>query len=804
MYPERVYELFAEWEQAEEEGTPFDLDQYADASEYPQLIELIEQLRPTSQCKADDPREIPEETSRYRFTDFIAQGGMGEVWRGLDKRLDRVVALKIRRNRWGVSAEKFREEAKLVSRLSHPGIAAVHDMDELPDGRPFFAMKLIEGVDLETFLTSQKTGKLNITECLRMFRQICEAVGYAHELTPPLIHRDLKPQNIMIGRHGEVYVMDWGIARVIVVDQHEAASESLRTSHASADDDAPSTNDSGGTFEPEIGRVSTIPGIAKGTVAYMAPEQARGVPSAICPATDVFCLGGILCRMLTGTPTFESKQQAIDGDVSGALQRLAAAEADPDLMEIVKKCLVPEISGRYSDANEVLRSVHQYESDQIERLRNAELLEARRQAQAAARRTRRRWQYSLGLLVVSLACIAMIANSRRQASEKQQADQREEFARDAANQLRDAKLLHKLATDRPLEISGFELAAKASRQAVNSAKLVGDADALSNAVALQEQIEAELSEVPRNVRFMTDLAAAQLPPIPRRKGDIAEIEAPTYELISNRYREAFRNRGFNFTFDTNVAEAKRRLNDLPKSILPDVAAHADQYWLSLAASPIETWPLDMKQKVQDAMTLAKELDSDPKTSVSRDLVRKRTDGIPPAPIDSKTLELLQTVDISATPPGHILVMSLLVRFQREGTAANVFLLRAARERPNDLLLVAAAANVCETGAIPDWRKAQEYRRAMMSLEPSLALGLAYDLLHDRRAVEPELIIRHLHTIRSPSAESYNALGVCLSLQEGRRDEERQMYSKSLELQPDFEPAQRNLKLLESDEDSPQE
>ena len=818
MFSDRVYELYAEWEQAQEEGTPFDLEQYADAPEYGPLTELITLLRPTLQSGADSAPEYgpltelitllrpnsesgsdstpekPAETKRYRFTDFIAQGGMGEVWRGFDKRLERVVALKVLRKRLGVSAERFREEAKLVSRLSHPGIAAVHDTDELEDGRLFFVMKLVEGMNLEDFLSTQRSETPDISECLRIFRQICQAVGYAHAMTPPLIHRDIKPQNIMIGHFGDVYVMDWGIAKTVQSDKesgHPFAVDEGTDSGFS--DDTPDQLSESQSFQQQP---RMIAGVAMGAFDYRAPEQAQGLPNLVGPATDVFCLGGILCRMLTGLPTFSSREDATAGNTSAAIERLQSVDVDTGLAEIANRCLMSSIYERYLNANHLLEAIDHLEAVKVERLRLAEISEARRQTEFVERRRRRRWQFGLGLLAVALICIAFVANSRRQASEKQQADQREELARDAKTQVREAKLLHDLAAQRPLEISGFEMAAKAARQAVNSAKLVGDADALSNAVALQQQIESELADVPRNIRFMTDLAAAQLPPIPRRNRDTAQIETPRYELISHRYGQACRNRGFNFTFDTNFDEANRGLKELPKSLQPDIAAHVDQYWMSIAGATLESWPPDMTQRIQNSMALAKELDNDPGTSRSRDLIRQRIDGKPPSPIDSETRENLLTVDLSRTPPGHLLVMTLLVRFQNEGTLANQLVLRAARERPTDLILLTSAASRCEEAAVPDWRKASEYRRAMTSLDPKLALGLAYDLLHDCKSTEPELIIQHLHKIRSPSAESYNALGVCLSFQEDSRDEEKQMYLKALELQADFEPAQRNLVLLE--------
>jgi serine/threonine protein kinase len=797
MFSERVYELFAEWEQAQEEGTPFDLGRYADSPEYVPLTELISQLRSSPKLGSGNTPQIPAETRRYRFADFIAQGGMGEVWRGFDKRLGREVALKILRKRWGVSAEKLREEAKLVSRLSHPGIAAIHDLDELPDGRPFFVMKLVEGTNLENWLAAQSADLLDIAECLRIFRQICAAAGYAHELDPPLIHRDLKPQNVMIGRHGEVYLMDWGIARTVVRAQR--APELSTNSNQSAISEVFSTTDIAGNPESENGGASTIAGVAKGTIAYMAPEQMQGAPSLICPATDVFGLGGILCRMLTGFPTFRSKEDAADGNVSDAVTRLGQAKADAGLAEIAKRCLMPDISARYMNASVVAHAMSRYESDQIERLRIVELSEARRQTEMTERRMRRRWQFSLGSLAVVLICIALVLNIRHQSSEKQRADQRSKLANDASIQVAEAKLLHGVAMERPLELSGFELAHRAVLQAIQTESHIGDADYDSDAQAVKEEIERELNEVPRNVQFLTDLAAAQLPPIPRRDGDPAEIEVPTYELITNRYAQAFKNRGFDWNLSTtNINVARNQLSQLPKPLLSNIAAQIDLYWLSIVASPPHSWPSDMTRRIQTCLELADGLERDTSASHLRNVIRQRTDGHAVAALSPEIERLFTSSvhDLSIASPGHILVASVAARFQNQGSAANMFLLRAARERPNDLTLLTSAAVVCESAAVPQWKKAVEYRRAMTSLNPNLALGLAYDLLHDRQSKEAELIVRQLHHLRPGSAESYNALGVSLSFQENRVDEEKMMYQESLKLWSEFQPAQRNLKLIE--------
>src|SRR5262245_35818991 len=158
----------------------------------------------------------PPDTPRYRFEAFLARGGMGEVWRGLDALLEREVALKVMREPVfgdGGARAHFEEEARHVGHLEHPSIVPVYDLGELPDGRPFFAMKLVHGQTLAELLAARAKPADDLSRWVRVFEQVCAAVAFAH--ARDLIHRDLKPSNVMLGEFGEVLVMDWGIAKAL-------------------------------------------------------------------------------------------------------------------------------------------------------------------------------------------------------------------------------------------------------------------------------------------------------------------------------------------------------------------------------------------------------------------------------------------------------------------------------------------------------------------------------------------------------------------------------------------------------------
>jgi serine/threonine protein kinase len=185
--------------------------------------------------------------TRYELLEEIGRGGMGLVFRGRDRELDRDVAIKV--TTWSTDSDAawLRREATTLAALEHPGIVPVHDVGRLPDGRVFTVMTLVRGERLDVC-----AARLPLGDRLRLFDRICDTVSFAH--TRGIIHRDLKPANIMIGPFGQVLVLDWGLARDV-----EAAR--------------------------------SFPAASGGTDGYMAPEQSRGIAD---PQTDVHALGAIL------------------------------------------------------------------------------------------------------------------------------------------------------------------------------------------------------------------------------------------------------------------------------------------------------------------------------------------------------------------------------------------------------------------------------------------------------------------------------------------------------------------------------
>src|SRR5262245_47118733 len=266
-------EWLVRWEEARAAGQPppsLDLlpaESRPRARECLQLLRGFAQLTTTAPAPRGDAPQAPPDTPRYRFEAFLARGGMAEVWRGRDTVLAREVALKVMRQPVFADAgarARFEEEARHVSGLEHPSIVPVYDLGELPDGRPFFAMRLVHGHTLAELLLARATPANDLPRYVEVFEQVCAAVAFAH--ARDLIHRDLKPSNVMLGEFGAVLVMDWGIAKALAAVTQPAPPPPTPA--------LPSPAVGGETTGP--GGPETLPGQARGTPAYMAPEQARG------------------------------------------------------------------------------------------------------------------------------------------------------------------------------------------------------------------------------------------------------------------------------------------------------------------------------------------------------------------------------------------------------------------------------------------------------------------------------------------------------------------------------------------------
>jgi tetratricopeptide (TPR) repeat protein len=386
----------------------------------PILVEATGPLRPPGKVRPPDSRRalpaLADRFARLELSDEIGRSGMGVVFRGRDHELERELAVKILRPDLDDSAEmtrRFVEEAQITGQLQHPGIVPIHQFGIFEDGRPYFTMKLVKGRTLSALLADGGRSQGDQDRFLGMFEQICQTVAYAH--AHGVIHRDLKPSNVMVGSFGEVQVMDWGLAKVLARDASIARVEIPAAGTV--------VTTARGVEDSELSR----PGSVLGTISYMAPEQARGEVERVDERADVFALGAILCKLLTGEPPFvgesgaELLRQAAEGNLADASARLDRCAGDAELVALARDCLAPERDERPRDAGVVAGRVTAYLAGVRERLHAAELAratesarvdEATRTAEVAraqARAERRARRLAVSLAVTGIGLIAIVA-----------------------------------------------------------------------------------------------------------------------------------------------------------------------------------------------------------------------------------------------------------------------------------------------------------------------------------------------------------------------------------------------------------
>ncbi len=317
--------------------------------------------------------------SRYKLQGEIGRGGMGAVIRVWDEDLRRTLAMKVvlgtedRASRGATppvdsrTLGRFLEEAQITGQLDHPGIVPVHELGLGADGQVYFTMRLVKGEDLRTIFAHVETGHegWNTTRALGVMLKVCEAMAYAH--AKGVIHRDLKPANIMVGKYGEVYVMDWGLARVAgTKDMHDirlkpadGTSQSVRTERREERDDAPDSP------------IVTMDGDVMGTPAYMPPEQARGELAQLGTHSDVYAVGAMIYHLLL-VKHIEMPYVPRGARLSARGVHARVLEEGPKaiinydktapapLVAIVEKAMAREIGRRYRDMDELAKDLRAY------------------------------------------------------------------------------------------------------------------------------------------------------------------------------------------------------------------------------------------------------------------------------------------------------------------------------------------------------------------------------------------------------------------------------------------------------------
>jgi serine/threonine-protein kinase len=337
----------------------------------PEIEATLARVTRNNNCHATEADNDPDRTAsvalggstsdgqRFRLLRPHARGGLGEVFVALDAELHREVALKQILEKHAddpVNRQRFVAEAEITGALEHPGVVPVYGMGTYGGGRPYYAMRFINGDSLkeavehlhgdETVKDNPGRRLLELRKLLRRFLDVCNAIDYAH--SRGVIHRDIKPANIILGKHGETLVVDWGLAKAIGRADPSVGEQTI----------APSSS----------GSSETLPGSALGTPAYMSPEQAAGELDHLGPRSDAYGLGATLYYLLTGKPPQEGD------DVGELLRRVQRGDfrrprqLDPSLDRALEavclKAMAIDPAERYASCRALAEDVERWMADQ--------------------------------------------------------------------------------------------------------------------------------------------------------------------------------------------------------------------------------------------------------------------------------------------------------------------------------------------------------------------------------------------------------------------------------------------------------
>jgi serine/threonine-protein kinase len=729
----------------------------------------------------------------------LGRGGMGVVLQGRDPELGRDLAVEVLRPEHQddpAMLRRFREEAQVCGQLQHPGIVPVYALGRSPDGRPYFAMKLVRGQTLAALLAGRTGPSQDLPRFLGIFEQVCQTLAYAH--SKGALHRDLKPGNVMVGPFGEVQVMDWGLAKVLKPD---GAGAQLPSAEG-----------------PTSCRVQTVPtgpagpssqaGAVLGTYAHMAPEQALGQVEALDERCDVFGLGAILCEVLTGAPPYAAEAGwqahllAARADLADAFARLEGCGADAELVGLARACLAPQREGRPAAAGAVAAAVAAHRSGVQERLRAAELERARAEVRAAGERRRRRLALALAaalLLVVGGGSAGWLLQQQQAAARARQGEvgQRALLAlqrgRDLLEQGWAANDLAKLQ--------------EAQAEAERAAEVAGSGapeEVRQQAAAFRQEVAGRLARVERNGALLVALLDVSAPREAKAyaSDESGRMVAQVQPSVEEQYAAAFRTWGLDLGATPQV-EVLARLRAEPRPVVEEVVAALDAWAL-----------LRRRQREPEArwrrlLRVAEQLDRGerrrwrvlagegvPGAGAVAGLAGGLAGGGQPwaALAGLEGCQCPRRLELRRQGQDSVPVLTALLLAQASAgagdpAAAEGVLRRALAARPDQVVLLGALGGLLEDQG--RWPEAVECHRAARALRPRLGIALSAALLKAGHAVEGEAVMRDLVRRQPNHPEMHFYLGNALAEQK-KLVEAVAAYRRAIQLRPDDAKAHYTL------------
>jgi tetratricopeptide (TPR) repeat protein/predicted Ser/Thr protein kinase len=677
--------------------------------------------------------------ARYRVVRLLGEGGMGTVYEAEQDNPRRTVALKVIRAGLVSNSllQRFAREAQILGRLRHPGIAHVYDAGVAEGGQPYFAMELIAGVPLDRYAREQA---VDARGRLELLARVCDAVQHAHE--GGVIHRDLKPGNILVEASGQPRVLDFGVARA-------------------ADADVTAV---GGRTES---------GQLIGTLSYMSPEQASGHPSAVDARADVYALGVVLYELLAQRPPY-----SLDGlplpEAARVIReqepaRLGALEPRlrGDVETIVAKALEKEPQRRYPSAAELAADIRRHLNHEPILARPPSALY---QLGKFVRRHKALVATTAGFLTLLLVGGAVTAWQAVQLARAE----RDQVVQEAVRS-REVRA----ALDRAVALREQARATSSPAKWAKAREEAGRAEALVKSgpvdPGLGERVAAlrrELNEEEADRLLVARLEEARL----LQAGLNVKEARFALELALPEYRKAFADYGLRAT---EAPAASRRIRSRPRAVRGALVAALDD-WLDLAR----------QQKAPEAGWLRRVL-----AAADPDDWRQRL-RVARGKKDLRALEgLAREVNVDAQPPQALFLLDRAFRASGGATEEAVRLLQRAQEAyPDDFWINENLGRVLTNARPPQYNEAIRFLTAAVALRkrsPGARLNLGVAFLNKGRLDDAISIFRKVTALNPEYAAAHHNLGVVF-LRKGRLDKAAAAFRKVSLLKPKDARAHYNL------------